>query len=108
MIKRGLNGTSVTVFLLGEVTAHRRWVKYELEQSVERGNGLLGIRIHRLGDQEGYEAQKGDDILGLYTIELDGEDVPLNDVYPTYDWVVDNGYDNIGEWIEEAAQIAGR
>ncbi len=108
MINQGLRGTSVTVFLLGERTAHRRWVRYELEESLERGNGLLSIDISELADQDGYTADQGDDILDLYTIEQDGDDVPLNEIYFTYDWVHDNGYEYFGDWIEEAAQIAGR
>lgn len=48
MILRHLNGTSVTVVLIGSETANRPWVKYEIEQSIERKNGLLGIQIHHL------------------------------------------------------------
>ena len=49
MINRHLNGTSVTVALIGSQTAYRRWVQYEIEQSVARGNGLLGVYIHLVG-----------------------------------------------------------
>ena len=38
-----LRGTSVTVVLVGEKTCSSRWVKYEIQKSVERGNGLIGI-----------------------------------------------------------------
>jgi hypothetical protein len=36
-----LNGTSVTVVLIGAETAKRRWIKYEIDESLKRGNGLL-------------------------------------------------------------------
>ena len=36
--------------LIGAETANRPWVKYEIEQSIARKNGLLGIYIHRLKD----------------------------------------------------------
>lgn len=29
-------------------------------------------------------------------------------LFPTYDWVADDGYNNLGTWIEEAAAHAGR
>ena len=43
-----LNGTSVTVVLVGSLTCSSRWVKYEIEKSEERGNGLLGIDISKI------------------------------------------------------------
>ncbi len=44
-IDESLKGTSVTVVCVGERTANRRWVKYELTASRARGNGLLGIYL---------------------------------------------------------------
>jgi hypothetical protein len=48
LIDRALEGTTVTVVMIGAKTAERRFVKYEIERSLARGNGLLGVRIHRL------------------------------------------------------------
>lgn len=45
-----LAGTSVTVVLFGSYTHQSEWVRYEIEQSVLKGNGLLGIDIHRVRD----------------------------------------------------------
>jgi hypothetical protein len=42
LIDRGLEGTMVTCVLIGQKTASRRYVTYEIQQSVKRGNGLLG------------------------------------------------------------------
>ena len=41
-----LNGTSVTVVLIGNETASRPWVNYEIRESHKKKNGLLGIYIH--------------------------------------------------------------
>ena len=49
MIDRHLSGTSVTVVLIGTYTASRPWVKYEIAQSIARGNGLVGVYIHLIG-----------------------------------------------------------
>lgn len=46
LINSGLNGTSVTAVLIGSQTYARRWVRYEIFKSLERGNGLLGIHIN--------------------------------------------------------------
>jgi len=41
-------------------------------------------------------------------ILLGDETKLLSELYRTYDWVKDEGRQNIGEWIEEAARRAGR
>src|SRR4051794_33901263 len=45
-----LANTSVTVVLVGRATCSSKWVKYEIEQSKLRGNGLLGIDISKIKD----------------------------------------------------------
>jgi hypothetical protein len=32
----------------------------------------------------------------------------LSNVFPIYEWDANNGYDNLGKWVETAAQQAGR
>jgi hypothetical protein len=76
MILRNLDGTSVTVVLIGSQTAGRPWVKYEIEQSVARKNGLLGIHIHHLKNAERSSSLfRGAKPAVPYGIE-----------FPTYDW----------------------
>jgi len=48
LINKGLEGTSVTVVCIGSKTAGRRYINYEIARSLERGNGLIGIQIHHL------------------------------------------------------------
>ncbi len=50
-IDKQLEGTSVTVVLVGEKTCSSKWVKYEIEKSIEIGNGLLGIDISKIKNQ---------------------------------------------------------
>jgi hypothetical protein len=97
-IDRNLEGTSVTVVLVGEHTCNRYWVRYEIEQSIARGNGIIFIRIHNLKDQDGDTCPEG------------ALDFGENDVsgYPVYDWVNDDGYNNIGDWVDAGALAAGR
>ena len=49
-IDRQLEHTSVTVVLVGEKTCSSKWVKYEIQKSIDRGNGLLGIDISKIED----------------------------------------------------------
>ncbi len=59
LIQEGLTGTSMTDVLIGANTASRRWVTYEIEQSLERGNALIDVHIHKLRDRNGKVARKG-------------------------------------------------
>ena len=88
-----LDGTSITVVLVGAHTCSSKWVKYEIVQSKERGNGLLGIDISKIKDRHGE------------TTERCGQ---IPDGYPFYLWNQDDGYDNMGDWIEKAAKDAGK
>jgi len=103
-----LNGTSVTVVLIGAETSTRPYVGYEIKQSHNKGNGMLGIYIHNMKDQHGYTDTKGNNPFANWHIERNGQKVLLSSIYPTYDWVNDNGRDNIGSWIEAAAKKAGK
>lgn len=40
--------TSVTVVLMGARTCESRWVRFEIEESIREGKGLLGIRLHEI------------------------------------------------------------
>jgi hypothetical protein len=92
-IDKQLEGTSVTVVCVGEKTCTSRWVKYEIEKSIERGNGLLGIDVSKIKDlQENTSKRCGE--------------IPKG--YKFYLWNKDDGYTNMGDWIEKAAKDAGR
>ena len=108
MIDKGLEGTSVTVVLIGAETTKREWVQYEIKESHNRSNGLLGVYIHNIKDRYGYTDSKGDNPFGRFYIERNGRRVYFSEIYPTYDWVNDNGYNNFGDWIEQEAKRAGR
>jgi hypothetical protein len=88
-----LLGTTVTAVLVGEDTCTSRWVQYEIDQSVERGNGLLGIDVSKIKDLNGD------------TTERCGK-IPTGHSF--YLWNNDDGYNNLGTWIEDAAKAAGK
>jgi len=92
-IDNQLHGTSVTVVLVGAKTCSSRWVKYEIEQSIARGNGLLGIDVSKIKGIDGT------------TTDRCGQ-IPKG--YEFYLWNNHEGHKNIGKWIEQAAKAAGR
>jgi hypothetical protein len=88
-----LVGTSVTAVLVGANTCTSKWVKYEIDQSISRGNGLLGIDISKIKDFNGNTSDRCGKIPTGYSFYL---------------WNNDSGYANIGDWIEKAAKDAGK
>jgi hypothetical protein len=50
MIDKALEGTTVTVVCITHGIANRKWINYEIDQSLKRGNGLVGIQMHHLYD----------------------------------------------------------
>lgn len=107
-IDNQLIGTSVTVVLIGAETADREYVKYELSKSYSKGNGMLGIYIHKLKDKNGNTSAKGTNYFGEIGKDRDGNPVYFSSSYTTYDWVDDDGYNNLGKWVEDAAKKAGK
>jgi hypothetical protein len=99
-----LNGTSVTVVLIGENTYGRKWINYEITSSWARGNGLLGIYIHQIKNQDKKTSNKGENPFGQWTFKLGDKVIKI----PVYDWVTDDGYTNMGDWIEKAAKVVGK
>jgi hypothetical protein len=94
MIDNALVGTSVTVVFVGNQTSNRRYVNYEIDKSLERGNGLVAVQIHHLKNEYGQVDQPG--VIPPKITQAG---------YKAYKYV--NG-DYLAVWIEEAAQIAGK
>ncbi len=98
-IQSQLNGTSVTVVLIGAETAKRPWILYEIEESWKRGNGILGVKIHNVKDLDGETDTPGENPLDQIQF-TDG--TVLSSAAKTYDWVADNGREHLGDWVENA------
>lgn len=151
LINDGLQNTSVTAVLIGTETYQRKWVRYEIIKSFERGNGLLGIYIHNIRDKYQQVVPKGQnpfDYLAfqvanngtrVFIFEWNGHswvrfyDLPefvisysllvrtcrlpsnlygmsksFSEIYTTYDWVQNDGYNNFSSWVESASRQAER
>lgn len=87
LIDGGLDDTTVTVVLIGAETANRRYLSYEVEQSVARGHGILGIRINNIKDKDGCIDPPGPIPAAMIRIGA-----------TVYAWE----YGKLGEWVDKA------
>ena len=104
-----LLGTGVTVVLVGQETASRPFVRYEIEQSRRRGNGMLGVRVHSIPSYVGPNMtvdRPGPDPFAAVSDPL-RPGFTLAGLYPTYDWEP-SGRAQLASWIDAAARAVGR
>ncbi len=104
-----LHGRSCAIVLIGENTAGRKWIKYEIEQAWNAKKGVLGIYVHNLKDSRGNQANKGDNPFSDFTLTSGRKLSSVAKTYtPPYTGSV-NVYDHIkeyiDEWVEEAIEI---
>ena len=107
LIDEGMAQTGVTVVLIGAETVDRPWVDYEIRRSIELGKGLLGIRINNVRSMNNGIDYAGDNPFAKYG-PYSGSSVRTSYAVPVYDWVYDDGFNNLGTWVEAAAVQAGR
>ena len=105
-IDDNLKYKSCVVVLVGEETANRKWVKYEIRKAWELGKGLVGIHIHNLKDPRTGKSSKGDNPFDQFTFD-DG--TKLSSIVKSYNPssidTYNNIKDNLEDWIEEAIEI---
>jgi MTH538 TIR-like domain (DUF1863) len=94
LIDDGLYNTTVTVVLVDYGTAGRKFIKYEIEQSLKRGNGLVAVQIHDVKDSNGNVGQPGAIPTGI-----------TENGFKAYKYTSSA---KLAEWIEEAAKLAGK
>ena len=109
-IANQLLGKACTIVLVGQSTAGRKWITYEISESWNKKKGVLGIRIHNLKDVNQRQALAGlnpfdyvsftktnaklSTVVRLY-------DPPYQDSAAAYKYIKDN----ISGWVEAAIAI---
>lgn len=102
-IDKQLEGTSVTVVLIGADTLNRPYVQYEICESLKRGNSVIGVDINSIKDFNGRTSAlcSHHTKIGQYG---DGRPAYFDDIASgIYDYIYDDGYNNLGRWVEKAA-----
>ena len=94
LIDKGLENTTVTVVCVGFKTAGRKYINYEIDQSIARGNGIVAVQVHHLKDKDG-----NTDPAGAIPAKITAGG------YKAYKYV---DHDRLATWIEDAAKAAGK
>ena len=101
-IDDNMNYRSCVVVLIGEETASRPWVKYEIKKAWQDGKGLFGIHIHNLNCPNIGKSRKGENPFDQFTFE-DG--TKLSSKVSCYDPNSMDAYadiaKNIESWVEK-------
>ncbi|MGX2968075.1 TIR domain-containing protein [Ursidibacter sp. B-7004-1] len=107
-IDENLKDKSCLVVLIGEETASRKWVKYEIQRAWELGKAVCGIYIHKLKNADGKQSDEGNNPFDGFTLG----DKKLSDIVPVFkssysssQYVYDDIKENIENLVEEAILI---
>lgn len=107
-IDENMKYRSCVIVLVGEETANRKWVKYEIQKAWQEKKGLFGIYIHNLRDPRTGTCRKGKNPFDNFTFN----DRPFSEIVPCYDphsWDAYNDIKNhLDQWIENAIAIRNR
>lgn len=103
-----MTGKSCVIVLVGEKTAGRKWIKYEIKKAWESGKGVLGIQIHKLKNSAGEQGDEGRNPFDNFTI--DGKKLSSivklkKPSQSTSQGAYNHISENIADWIEEAIDI---
>ncbi len=98
-----MNGRTCTVVLVGEDTANRKWINYEIAKSWDDGTGVVGIYIHGLKNTNGNIANKGANPFDFVSSGDDGE--KLSSIVKCYNPAGTNSKDRYG-WISKHLENA--
>jgi hypothetical protein len=119
-IDKQLENTTATIVLIGSETLERKFVQYEIRKSVERGNVILGVKIHNLEDRFGQTSVPGRINTPILMNDRMSWNSGRNMLESTrrfneiadgiYDYVLEDGYNNLDKWVEacELKQFARR
>lgn len=106
-IDEEMKGRTCTVVLVGQSTAGRKWINYEIIESWKKGMGVLGIYIHNIMDRANEQAIKGTNPFSVLTFG----DKPFSSIVATYDPPYGGSSDvygyiatNLEAWIADAVR----
>ena len=104
-----IKGISVTIILIGADTLNRPFVQYEICESIKRGNVIIGLYIHGIKDMSNGLTSyycNPHTIIGYYSDKSPAYFDKVCDAI--YDYNSENGYSNLGNWVEKAAKAKGK
>ncbi len=105
-----LEGRSCTVVLVGQATAARKWISYEISESWNKNKGVIGVRIHNLKDLNQSQSIRGGNPFDYVTLKKNNAalstlvklyDPPYTVSTDVYNYIKNN----LASWVEEAIKI---
>lgn len=103
-----LKGKSVAIVLVGENTANRKWINYEIKRAWELGKGVFGIHVHRLKDRNQTISERGENPFSYVKVDCEYLSSVVN-IYSPFRFTSRGIYrsieNNLAEWTEEAIEI---
>lgn len=108
-INKQLEGTSVTVVLLGANTLSRNFVQYEIRESIIRGNAIVGVYINNIEDMVTRRCSARCNLHSAIGQYEDGTPAYFDSFCDEiHDYVSEHGYSNLDKWVESAAKKKGK
>lgn len=107
-INSKLSGRSCVIVFVGQYTANRKWINYELRKGWNDGKGVLAVRIHNLKNLAGEQTEMGSNPLDYVTVDgkaLSSVAKIYNPPYSTSTYVYDHIKANLEDWVEKAIEI---
>ncbi len=107
-IDASLSGRSCTIVLIGNKTAGRKWIDYEIKKSWNDKKGLLGIYIHNLKNNNSEQDSKGTNPFDSFSVKeeklsniVKAYNPPFSASTDVYNYIKEN----ISSWVEDAITI---
>lgn len=106
-IDNNMKDAECVVVFIGEETAQRKWIRYEIEKAWNEGKGLFGIYIHNIPDPVTGKCKKGENPFLRFKMNRDGK--TLRSVIKCYDPEPKDAYncifEHIEDWVADAESI---
>lgn len=105
-IDKQLNLRSCLVVLIGQKTANRKWINYEIKRAYELNKGIVGIYIHKLENSSGIQDKKGNNPFDYIPLNKNDEKLSkyvkcFDSIYPFSKDVYNDIKNNIENLIED-------
>ena len=106
-IDNNMKDAECVVVFIGEETAQRKWIRYEIEKAWNEGKGLFGVYIHNIPDPVTGKCKKGENPFLRFKMNRDGK--TLRSVIKCYDPEPKDAYncifEHIEDWVADAESI---
>ncbi|MBO0450815.1 MULTISPECIES: TIR domain-containing protein [Enterococcus] len=104
-IDKQLSGTSVTVVLIGSETLDSKYVQYEIEQSHERGNAIIALKIGKVKNLS-QKTSISQSVVKIIGKKKNGELLWFDEIIDReYDYIKNDGFNNLEKWIENVDKV---